>query len=215
VIFKTTPFDRSGTPPRSHRTARGGYRIRTMRRSLSWLLTIPLVIAGTELAHAVGYRSAVPDAHERAHELAATGHGYFAFAPLAVGLGIAILVVALVLHGGSAATARLRAWPFAVLPLLTFTLQEHLERLLHGVSVSGLVFEPTFVRGALLQLPFGLIAYLIARALVRVAERIGAALRSETPRLQRPVTLFPPVDTPFRPVLLVAGCGVRGPPARL
>jgi hypothetical protein len=194
----------------------GRYRIRTMRRGLSWLLTIPLVLAGTELAHAVGYRSALPDAHERAHELTATGHGYFAYAPLAAGLGVAAVVVALALHAGRAGTGvRLRAWPFAVLPLLTFTLQEHLERLLHGVDASGVVFEPTFIRGALLQLPFGIIAYLIARALLRVAERIGAALRGETLR-RRPVTaLVPLLDPPFRPVRLVAGCGVRGPPTRL
>jgi hypothetical protein len=186
-----------------------------MRRGLSWLLTVPLVLAGSELAHAVGYRSAIPDAHERAHVLVATGHGYLSFAPLAAGIGVATVLLALALHAGRRGNARLRAWPFAVLPLLTFTLQEHLERLFHGVGVHGLVLEPTFVRGALFQLPFGLVAYLIARMLVRVAERVGAAWRSDAPKL-RPLTIFfPLLDEPFLPVLLAAGCGVRGPPARL
>jgi hypothetical protein len=185
-----------------------------MRRGLSWLLTIPLVLAGSELAHAIGYWTAVPDARQRAHVLAATGHGYLSYAPLVAGLGVAAVVVALAQHARGGATARLRAWPFALLPLLTFVLQEHLERLLHSGTAVGVVFEPSFIRGAALQLPFGLVAYLIARALLRVAERIGAAL-SAPPTLRPLPALFSLLDTPFRPVLLVAGCGVRGPPPLL
>jgi hypothetical protein len=186
-----------------------------MRRGLSWLLTVPLVLAGSELAHAVAYWTAVPDAHERAHVLAATGHGYLSYAPLAVAFGVGAVVVALAQHARGSATARVRAWPFALLPLLTFVLQEHLERLLHSGTAAGVVFEPSFVRGAALQLPFGLIAYLIARALLRVAERIGAALHSVSPTRRPLPVLFSLLDTPFRPVLLVAGCGVRGPPQLL
>jgi hypothetical protein len=186
-----------------------------MRRGLSWLLIVPLVLAGSELAHAIGYWAAVPDVRQRAHVLAATGHGYLSYAPLAAGLGIATVLVALALHARGTATACLRAWPFALLPLLTFVLQEHLERLFHSGSAAGVVFEPTFVRGALLQIPLGLIAYAIARALLRVAERIGAALRSDSHTPRPLAVLFPTLDTPFRPVLLVSGCGVRGPPPLL
>jgi hypothetical protein len=47
--------------------------------------------------------------------------------------------------------------------------------------------------------------------LLRVAERIGAALRSAAPKLRPRPALSPLVDAPFRPVLLVDGCGGRGP----
>jgi hypothetical protein len=187
-----------------------------MRRRLAWLLTVPLVLAGSQLAHAVAYWVAVPDSHDRAHVLAATGHRYFAYAPLVAGLALATVVVVLALHARTAATAGLRAWPFALLPVLTFVLQEHLERLLHTGSMTGVVLEPAFLSGLALQLPFGLIALLIARALLRAAERIGAALRGARPALRRPlVTRVAVPATPFRPVLLVAGSGVRGPPSSL
>jgi hypothetical protein len=187
-----------------------------VRRGLSWLLALPLVVAGSQLAHAVAYRVAVPDAHERAHLLADTGHAYLEYAPLVAGLGVAAIVVALALHVRTEGAARLRAWPFALLPLLTFVGQEHLEHLLQTGSASGVVAAPTFAYGVALQIPFGLIAFLVARALLRTAERIAAALRTDTRRRLRPPALrvqtFAP---PFRAVLLVAGSGVRGPPPPL
>lgn len=187
-----------------------------MRRGLSWLLALPLVLAGSQLAHAVAYRVAVPDSHERAHLLAATGHRYLEYAPLVAGLCSATVVVALALHVRGNAGARLRAWPFALLPLLTFVAQEHLERLLHGGSVSGIAVEPTFVVGVVLQIPFGLIALLIARALLRAAERVATALRGSTaPRLRPIAVRVRTFESPFRAVLLVAGSGVRGPPPLL
>jgi glycerol-3-phosphate acyltransferase PlsY len=176
---------------------------------LSWLLTLPLVVAGSQLAHAVAYWVAVPDAHERAAVLAPTGHGYFAYAPFLGGVGIATVAAALALHVRGVGAARPRAWPFALLPLLTFIVQEQLER---GVALDVFA-EQTFLYGTALQLPFGLVALLIARALVRAAERVAEVLR-RAPRLRmRPRTILSPLSpTPFCAVLLVAGSGVRGPP---
>ena len=67
-----------------------------MRRQLAWLIAVPLAVIGTFAGHAVGYLAAVPDAQERAHVLAASGHGYLDYAPLAIGLCLAITVLGFV-----------------------------------------------------------------------------------------------------------------------
>jgi hypothetical protein len=57
-----------------------------MRAWFAWLIAVPLAVIGTLAGHAAGYRAAVPNAHERAHLLASTGHGYLQYAPLFVSL---------------------------------------------------------------------------------------------------------------------------------
>ena len=52
-----------------------------MKRQLPWLIAMPLAVVGTLAGHSVGYWAAVPDAHERAHVLAASGHGYLHVRP--------------------------------------------------------------------------------------------------------------------------------------
>ena len=47
-----------------------------MKRQLPWLIAMPLAVVGTLAGHSAGYLAAVPDAHERSHVLAASGHGY-------------------------------------------------------------------------------------------------------------------------------------------
>lgn len=183
-----------------------------MRRGLSWLLTLPLALAGSQLAHALAYRLAVPDAHRRQVVLTETGHGYLSYWPLAAGLAGAAGLVALALHVRPGARRPLRAWPFLLLPMVTFALQEHLERFAHSGALS-LAADRTFVVGLLLQLPFGLIAFAIARALLRVADRIAAALRAPRARLRPPAALAAAAAPPPRRVLLAAGTGARAPPA--
>ena len=73
------------------------------------------------------------------------------------------------------------AWPFAVLPPLAFALQEHLERLLHAGAVPWTaVLEPTFLPGFLLQLPFALLAFAVARALLGAAVLLARLLRARS-----------------------------------
>ena len=67
-----------------------------MRRQLSWLIAVPLAVIGTLAGHSVGYRAAVPDAHERAHVLASSGHGYLDYAPLLLSLCVALAVLGFV-----------------------------------------------------------------------------------------------------------------------
>ena len=72
------------------------------------------------------------------------------------------------------AAARL---PFALLAPAAFVLQEHLETLLHtGAAPFGTVLHPTFLAGLLLQIPFALTGYAIARALVRLADGVRALI---------------------------------------
>src|SRR5205823_1593512 len=77
-------------------------------------------------------------------------------------------------------------WFFFVLPPLAFALQELAERLLHAESFPFYAaFEPRFLLGLLLQIPFGLLALLVARAFLRVVERLVGALAKPRVRLRR------------------------------
>jgi hypothetical protein len=174
-----------------------------MRRGAAWLAAAPLMLCGSQLAHAAAYRIAYPQAHVRMLKMLATGHAYSARLPLVLAAAGACVLVSLVATAVDAARglpARSVPAPlFALLPPLAFALQEVLELSLHtGTFAWRAVLAPTFVPGLLLQLPFALLTYLAARALLRVAERIGRSLirpvaRAERAQLFSPVPLTPPV----------------------
>jgi hypothetical protein len=102
------------------------------------------------------------------------------------------------------------------LPPLAFVFQEVLERSVHtGTLFWQAVEAPTFLPGLLLQLPFALAAYLVARLLLRVAERAGRAFRAAPPRvafttLRRLEAAAPPALR--RPSPLASRLAQRGPP---
>jgi hypothetical protein len=193
------------------------------RRSAVWLLSVPLMIAGSELAHALAFRIVYPNAHARLRELLATGHGYTSYLPLFLAVGTALELVALgtVIAGGSGRRGRdtVPPWAFALLPLLGFTFQEFLERLFVGAGFPWwMVLQPTFRIGLLLQLPVSLVVFLVARLLLRAADRVGTALRRVLhgpPRVagERPDWTAAPVS-PLRVAALAAGHAGRGPPRR-
>src|SRR3990172_8727238 len=81
------------------------------------------------------------------------------------------------------------AWPFAAVALGGFAVQEHLERLVHTGEPPLLVTWPVFLLGLALQLPFALAAYLVARALLHVAQALAEP--HATPRLAAPPMLLP------------------------
>jgi hypothetical protein len=106
-----------------------------MRRSLAWLSVLPLILGGSQVAHVLAYRWVYPSSHVRLQALLSTGHGYMDRLPLVFGIAAAVAFVSLLVAVADVARGRslraLPAWAFALLPLLTFVVQEVLERSLH------------------------------------------------------------------------------------
>jgi len=153
-----------------------------MRGALAWLLTAPLALVGSQLAHDAAYLGAEPDDDRRSHLLESTGHGYLAemAKPTAL-IAVALCLAALAVHYGylrrGGRPARPGAAPFAFVPVGAFVLQEHLERLLHDGSFPFTVlFEGPILLGLALQLPFALLAYGVALLLLRATEALARAL---------------------------------------
>ena len=186
-----------------------------MRRGLAWALTLPVVLLGTQAAHALAYDLVYPQAHERI--LLATGHGYLAWLPLALGLAGAVALAALCVAAVDAARGRppraLPAWGFAVLPVATFVTQELLELSLHTGSFNAhALLAPTFLPGLLLQLPLALAAYVAARLLLKTAERVGRALAEPRTLPTHVQLLTAPATAPLQARAFAGGCSSRGPP---
>jgi hypothetical protein len=151
---------------------------------------LPLMLAASQLAHVFAYRLVYPESQVRLRELLATGHSYMAYMPLLLGIGAALELVAFgsLVAGGVRRRGRaaVSPWAFALLPPLGFVLQEFLERWLAGASYPWwMVLQPTFRIGLLLQLPFALAAFLVARLLSRVADRVASVLRGRAERPAR------------------------------
>jgi len=193
-----------------------------MRRRLAWLVALPLMVAGSLAAHGLGSALAAARAESGGNELAErASSGVASDSVLALGL-----VVALLLTAGLSwlfALARGRSgrgaspWLFFVLPPLAFSLQEFGERLLR---VEGSPFhaalEPRFLIGLTLQLPFGLVALLVARVFLRVAERIVGVFGRRWPTVVAPrlsLLALSPVGSELpRIPALALGYPQRGPP---
>jgi hypothetical protein len=160
------------------------------RRLATWLLALPLMVVGSQVAHVLAYRFVYPNAQVRLSELLSTGHSYMgasAYVPMLLGLAFAAELVGLgwVLAGSLRRSLRgpVPAWAFALLPMLGFTVQEFLERLLSGASFPWwIVLQPTFRVGLLIQVPFAIVAYVLAKLLLRAADRVERALRAAVPR---------------------------------
>jgi len=190
------------------------------RRLSAWLVVVPLMLAGTEVAHAIAYRIVYPEAAVRWRVLAETGHGYLGYAPVCFGIAGALMLVGLAAGAGDVVRGRgagkVPPWAFGLLPLAGFTLQEFLERwLANGGFPWWMVEQPTFRIGLALQLPFAVAAYVLARLLLRAADLAVLALRGVAVsfttfgdcRSWQPLT----AATVQLPVL-AAGHAGRGPP---
>jgi hypothetical protein len=187
-----------------------------MRRSVAWLATVPLMLGGSQLAHALAYRIAYPQAHVRVVRLLATGHAYLSWLPLALGVSSACVLVSLACATLDAARGRpahaLPASAFALLPPAAYALQEVLELSLHtGTFAWHAVLAPTFVPGLLLQLPVAVVVYITARLLLHAAERLGRAFAR--PRFTlRPTALRAPVAAVADGLLSPSARLARAPP---
>jgi hypothetical protein len=191
-----------------------------MRQRLTWLSTAPLMVGGLLAGHLLGYRLAFSDPHARADALSASGHSYFRFVPLAVGVSLGILFIGLALQalaGFRGHPRRAVASPLIVLlPPLAFVTQETAERIAHTGAVPWtLPLQPAFLFGLALQLPFALAALLLAWVLETAARAIGRAL-SGLPAPVFPAFVAQPVRVvaASRPTGLARGYGQRAPPLR-
>ena len=185
---------------------------------LAWLMSLGLVAAGVLAAHRVAYRVAEPHAERREHLLEETGHGYLD-GPLVVSLCLALIVVGFAgrVLAGTRRLAHPPLWLFALAPPVGFALQEHAERMLHHEELVHTLFEPTFLIGLALQLPFALVALLAARAFFAAADAVARQIGSPPrPRLAPDASLALPGTfcTPSSPTLIGAR-GQRAPPLRL
>ena len=185
---------------------------------MAWLLSVPLMLAGVEGAHSLAYRLVYPDAYTRSQVLAASGHGYLNDAPtffaIAGALGVCLwLARALSRPGRSAGDGQVSLLPFLMLAPVAFCLQECVEQLFVGGSPFAAVFAPTFLPGVLLQVPFALAAFFIARWLLRAADRVRSILAGGSPVwVHEPARWFAVVADLSRVTSLALGYGERGPP---
>lgn len=192
-----------------------------MRRSLAWLVAVPLMVAGSQVAHLLAYRIVYPQASVRLQVLVETGHSYMSALPLLLGVAGAIVVLSLAASVFDAARGRgvrgLPPWAFALLPIGGFALQEYIERWLDwGFFPWHAAAQPTFLVGVALQIPFGALAYVVARLLLRTARRIGRRFARVSPPRPRTALrpLLVPAAQPLPPLssLLSRRLGRRGPP---
>ncbi len=140
-----------------------------MRKRALLALSLPLASAGSLAGHAVGY--AVAGSGPQDTRI----HGYLGYTPQFLVACAALASVALSLRVTGRLRGRPAAWPFALLPPIAFVGQELLERILNGLSAHA-AFEPAVWAGLAAQLPFAVVAYLAARALLRGADALARAL---------------------------------------
>lgn len=163
-----------------------------MRRAIAWAVALPLAVIGSQFAHSADYRILAPNADERAHLLAETGHGYMAHLPLALALATVAVGLALVAEArqrGPVDSRGLRARHFGLMAPLVFCCQELFERLAHDGTLSfASVLQSTFVLGLALQIPFALVAFGLSWLLLRAARAVGRLL-GHAPRARRASTL--------------------------
>ncbi len=187
-----------------------------MRRAIAFAVCLPLALAGSFPAHQIGYLLASPDAKASAELLAQTGHSYLDQVPLVLGVAVALALAALV---GELALARrgdgmtrVPVWSLALVAPVGFTVQEHVERLIHdGAFPWDAVLAPSFRYGLLLQIPFALLAYGVARFLLRAAGSLGRALHQSPPAA---ILLSAASGWSVVPATLHAGVVARGPVQR-
>jgi len=130
------------------------------RRALTWALILPLSSASVLVGHAVAYRLTGADL--------GSVHDYLVHLPRVVAV---LVLVALVGLAGQTRSATFPAAPFALLALVGFTVQEHLERYVHGGDAPLLFLHRPFLVGLLLQLPIALACLWVARRLIACLDR--------------------------------------------
>ena len=169
-----------------------------MRRTLTWLVTLPFAAASVLIGHKIAY----------AVTGTATGgmHDYLAHAPQVIFILASLAVL------GLATDARARshsAVPLASLGIGAFVAQEHLERLIHTGHIPFLFASPAMWVGIALQLPLAAAVWFVAR---RLAEDIATPVRRTGRRLPRFVLALTSFVMPLVAAAPRGACPARGPP---
>lgn len=167
-----------------------------MRSRAAWLVTVPLALAGVEVAHATANRLVGAPASEL-FEGAASGRGALGLVAALVGAFVVAALAGRVLGLWSgSAHGRNVAAPFAVLPPVAFVLLELGEALLGPGTVGGhWLAEPAFAVGLVLQLPVAAAACALARLLLHASDGIRRLVHRGAP----PVPQLPAADAPAVP----------------
>ncbi|MPZ92576.1 MAG: hypothetical protein GEU68_13240 [Actinobacteria bacterium] len=174
----------------------------TRPRFVQWAFLGLFAVAGVVLGHMVGYWLAYPDAHERAIDLARTGHGYWQIGVRLACIGVIAAACGQTVLGFVADRRRSHSsessfvgvlLTLTAMQLLLFGSVETLERLWSPQGAVGLLQEPSFW----LALPAQILAALGSAWLVRLLGRIGRQLARRTGELSRPHSIatrmaFPP-----------------------
>jgi hypothetical protein len=171
-------------------------------RTRAWIVVLPVITAGVLVAHALAYRLTSTPTEPL--------HAYLGHAPQV----LLLLVISGFAFGGlgrpyAAAPA---AHVFPLVAITTFAVQEHLERLVHGGSFPILVTSPTFLLGIALQIPFALLAWVLARLLLSAAEELVVRRIAVRPRFDLPLVVAPVAAPASFDGPVPRG---RGPPALL
>jgi hypothetical protein len=197
-------------------------------RRLPWVIVLPLAFAGSWVAHVVG-RALAPSSTEgfeaTEHLERATGtHGGPPTLAVAAVAAPFVAVALIVFAAWLGAKARGRSgrgvgagW-FLILPSLAYIAGELLERFTTGSTEAfGLhaLREPGLLLALALQIPFGAVAFAIARLLLAAARAIASKIGRSVAEPARPRrSVLEPVTwiAPTRWSCLVGAHGLRGPP---
>jgi hypothetical protein len=169
------------------------------------VVTLPIALVGIEAAHASA--NAAFGSPEEAGEIFESAASGSELVLVLAALGLALVMLGLGFRVAGRwwlpQHARSLALPFACLPPVAFVLLELVEALLHrGQLPADLLLEPAFLAGLVLQAPFALTGYLVARLLLWVSDGVRAFLRRcrVAPPLEPPRALpsLPHSDPPRR-----------------
>jgi hypothetical protein len=170
-----------------------------VRRTLTWLVTLPFAAASVLIGHAIAYRMVGMPTDDL--------HNYLAHAPQIV---LILVTIALVGLAGDSRARRQSPAPLASLGILAFVAQEHVERLIHTGQLPFLLTNPVLWLGIALQVPLAIAVWIVAR---RVAEDIAAPERRTVVRVAHFALDLIAIVTRLAPAVAVAAHPGRGPPA--
>jgi hypothetical protein len=188
------------------------------RRLRAIAVAVPLVALGSLSAHGLGYFLAERDPERRAELLSTTGHAYLADVWLALLAALAVCLALELVLGfvQGPPVGAVPAWPFALLAPVGFLAQEHFERGLGTAGGAAALADRAVLLGLVLQAPFALVTWWLARVVLRCSTRLKPAAPPTPLATPGRRALAPlPVETDARPRRNPLGLrvGGRGPPA--